>query len=247
MLDQWFRPLHLPMSVEQFRLLPRHSAFKYEYHDGQAWLSPHPRMFNGLLDLTHFSPRDTSQVQNSQLVIRPLEADDWPRLPKLFAAAFESVPPFSALCDKDRLTASSQCLHQAHSGGDGPILDKACFVAEVGPGKLAGAVIVTLIPKREEGDWWDGCWASLPATDAARHLFGRPHLTWVFVAPLLARHGVGSALLERAVAGLTAQGYAELASTFLMGNDSTMLWHWRNGFRLMAHPGSFRAKNKPET
>jgi hypothetical protein len=34
--------------------------------------------------------------------------------------------------------------------------------------------------------------------------------------------------------------YAELWSTFVVGNDSSMLWHWRSGFRLFPHPGSRR-------
>jgi hypothetical protein len=31
-----------------------------------------------------------------------------------------------------------------------------------------------------------------------------------------------------------------LASTFLLGNESSMLWHWRNGFQLLQYPGSRR-------
>jgi GNAT superfamily N-acetyltransferase len=247
MLEQWFRPLHLPMTLEQFHLLPRHSAYKYEYVEGQAWISPRPRMFNGLLELASRTPREPAHVHNSQLTFRAMESGDWQRFPKLFASAFESVPPFCALNEKERLHASTQCLHQASSGGDGPVLENASFVAEIAPGKLAGAIIVTLIPKREEGEWWDGLWDNPPATDDARRLLGRPHLTWVFVAPLLARHGIGSALLDRAVKALIGLGYNELASTFLIGNDSTVLWHWRNGFRLMAYPGMSRAKTIPET
>jgi hypothetical protein len=26
----------------------------------------------------------------------------------------------------------------------------------------------------------------------------------------------------------------------MLGNESSMLWHWRNGFRLLEHPGSIR-------
>jgi len=242
MLEQWFRPLHVAMTPEQFRDLPRHSAYKYEYLEGQAWITPQPRMFNGLLELPSRSPREPSQIQNSQLTFRPMEASDWGRFPKLFASAFENVPPFCALDDKDRLHAATQCLHQASSGGDGPVLHDASFVAEVAPGKLAAAIVVTLIPKREEGEWWDGLWDNPPATDDARRLLGRPHLTWIFVAPLLARHGIGSALLDLSVQALQAHGYSQLASTFLLGNDSTMLWHWRNGFRLMTYPGQVRTK-----
>ena len=35
-------------------------------------------------------------------------------------------------------------------------------------------------------------------------------------------------------------GFTSLLSTFLAGNDSSMLWHWRVGFRLLSYPGSPR-------
>jgi hypothetical protein len=47
--------------------------------------------------------------------------------------------------------------------------------------------------------------------------------------------------LAAAVRELLALGYTQLASTFLAGNDSSTLWHWRNGFQLLAYPGSLRA------
>ena len=62
----------------------------------------------------------------------------------------------------------------------------------------------------------------------------------MFVAPLSAGRGVGTALLHAAVRELLALGFTELASTFLLGNDSSMLWHWRAGFRLLTHSASRR-------
>jgi hypothetical protein len=32
---------------------------------------------------------------------------------------------------------------------------------------------------------------------------------------------------------LTRQGYRTLWTTFLIGNEITTLWHWRNGFELL--------------
>ena len=51
---------------------------------------------------------------------------------------------------------------------------------------------------------------------------------------------MGTALLHAAAGALRALGYAEMVSTFLLGNDSSMLWHWRAGFRLLTHPASRR-------
>jgi hypothetical protein len=35
-------------------------------------------------------------------------------------------------------------------------------------------------------------------------------------------------------------GFVQLATTFLVGNDASMLWHWRNGFQLLQYPNSRR-------
>src|SRR5260221_7302596 len=129
MLDQWYRTLHVPMTIEQFHQLPRHPAYKYEYSEGQLWLSPKPRTFNALLELEPRLALDTITVHGDPVAIRPMQAGDWPKFPRLFAVAFESVPPFASLSSSERLQAATQCLNQAKSGGDGPVIEPACFVA----------------------------------------------------------------------------------------------------------------------
>jgi hypothetical protein len=51
---------------------------------------------------------------------------------------------------------------------------------------------------------------------------------------------VGTALLTATGNALLDMGFNQLVTTFISGNDSSMLWHWRNGFRLLAHPNSRR-------
>ena len=41
-------------------------------------------------------------------------------------------------------------------------------------------------------------------------------------------------------AGPLELGYNELVSSFILGNESSMLWHWRNGFDLLPYSGSRR-------
>jgi GNAT superfamily N-acetyltransferase len=83
-------------------------------------------------------------------------------------------------------------------------------------------------------------WVEPPPPDWLGRGLGRPHLTWIFVGPWHAEHGIGSALLAAATQRLLAHRYRELASTFLLGNDASLLWHWRNGFRLLPNPISPR-------
>jgi len=238
MLHDWYRAVQLPMSLDEFHRLPRNPAYKYEYADGMAHLLPRPKTLNGLLDL---QPLDAPQsIRALDLVtFRPLQLADWAEFPDLFTAAFRRVPPFAGLSEEERLQASIECLEQTRTGGDGPPIASACFVAE-SRGQVLAGILVTLIPKREPGDWWDGHWLEPPPQNAAKLGLARAHLTWVFVTPAYAGYGIGSVLLAHAANALLAEGFLELATTFLVGNEASTLWHWRNGFRLLPYPGSMR-------
>jgi hypothetical protein len=96
------------------------------------------------------------------------------------------------------------------------------------------------LPKGEPTEWESYYWREPPPPDCIAKRLGRPHLTWIFVAPFHGGAGVGSTLLAAAGNALLDLGYQELCSTFLFGNDVSALWHWRNGFRLLAYPGSMR-------
>lgn len=241
MCDEWMPSLTLPLTPEQFRLLPRHSAYRFEYLDGQAHLSPRPRHYHALLDLTA-----VALEAERRLRVRPAVPADTPELERVFAAAFDRVQPFGGLEDDKRREAARTCLQRTLTGGDGPLIEAACFVALEEDGAAVGAVFVTLLPDGDPCDWDSYGWRTPPPPDAVARRLGRPHLTWIFVEPLSAGQGAGTTLLAAAVRALLRLGFRELASTFLRGNDSSMLWHWRNGFRLLPYPGSLRRhRNRP--
>jgi GNAT superfamily N-acetyltransferase len=233
MCDEWMPTIKLPLTWEQFHQLPRNPAYKYEYFDGQAHLSPRPRHYHALLELR---PLDADA---DGVVIRPMQPADFADCVPLFAAVFQTIQPFGSLDDATRQQAARQVLERTRSGGDGPWIAQASFVASERE-RLCGAIMLTLLPDGDPCDWDSYHWLEPPPADCIARRLGRPHLTWVFVSPFLAGQGVGTALLAAAVHELLALGYTELLSTFMLGNDSSLLWHWRNGFRLLAYPGSMR-------
>ncbi len=107
-------------------------------------------------------------------------------------------------------------------------------------GRILGAIMITLLPRLDPTHWDSYTWEDPPPADCIERRLGRPHLTWVFVDPERAGRGVGCALLRASASALIAMGYDDLASTFMLGNESSMLWHWRAGFRLLSYPGSRR-------
>ena len=242
MCDEWMPRLELPIAFEQFHQLPRNAAYKYEYFDGRAWLNPRPRYYHALLDLEPLADRPPEGV-NRKTALRRVRPEDWDDLAPLFAAAFDRQQPFCGLQGERRVAAVRKSLLYTRDGGDGPWIEPASFVATEGDtGHEVGAILVTLLPDADPADWDSYHWKEPPPPDALARRLGRPHLTWIFVTPFLAGQGVGTLLLSAAVRELLALGYKQLASTFLIGNDSSMLWHWRNGFRLLSYPGSWRRR-----
>jgi GNAT superfamily N-acetyltransferase len=228
--------LELTISAEQFRQMPRHPAYHYEHLGGVARLMPRPRFYHALLTL----PADLPAPALCRGVsMRPLCQTDWPALEEPFAAAFEGLQPFGSLEGEHRLAAVRRALEHTRTGNDGPLIADASFVACTGE-RVLGANLITLIPSGDPASWDSYTWDNPPPADCLERRLGRPHLTWIFVVPQRAGRGVGTALLAESVRVLLCLGYNELASTFLQGNDSSMLWHWRCGFRLLSYAGSRR-------
>jgi GNAT superfamily N-acetyltransferase len=242
MSDQWLRPIRLPLSREQFQALPRSPVYHYVHRDGEAWINPRPRYYHAVLDL---DPAPGFDGVDRELRIDPLEADDWVALGRIFVESFASVPPFGHLDETERALAAEDCLVHTRSGRDGPLLPSACFVARQSESETCGAILVTLMPDGDPAEASSYHWPAEPPADVVPRRLGRPHLTWIFVAPVRARRGVATTLLQAAVDELRRVGYRELASTFLLGNEPSLLWHWRNGFRLCGYEFSRRRWKDP--
>jgi GNAT superfamily N-acetyltransferase len=238
MCDAWMPTIKLALTLEQFRQLPRNPAYKYEYLDGVAYLTPRAKHYHATLDLAT-PPAIESLPSCASFKLRPLHDQDWPELELVFAGSFRTIQPFGGLDEATMKEATHQCLERTRTGGDGPVIASACFVAEQDK-HVIGSVLVTLVPGDDECDSESYRWYEPPPEDCIEKRLGLPHLTWIFVAPMLAGKGVGSALLANAVEELRKLGFTRLLSTFVVGNDSSMLWHWRSGFRLLAHPISYR-------
>lgn len=247
-IEKWFPFVQLPISREKFRQLPQHPTYRYEYIDGVAWLTARPECYHALLTLQRRDPPDwVGGFGRETVTFRPLQESDWARLVGLFAEAFHQTPPFSLISDDERKAAARECLEKTRAGGDGPLIDAACFVARCDTAdgeRLLGAILVTLTQEGDLERFDDLEWTREAPPDAVERGWGRPHLTWIFTNAWNSRRGMGSALLQYAANALLEIGYRELASTFLLGNESSTLWHWRNGFRLLSCPGSPRAMDR---
>jgi L-amino acid N-acyltransferase YncA len=240
MMDEQMTTLRLRLTLEEFRRLPRNPAYKYEYLNDEAHLTLYPKLYHAVLPLPP-PPVPEAPEPPADLVIREATEADLPSLEPVFTAAFARTQPLAGLTPEARAGAARQSLQRTVSGGDGPWVRQASFVAAEAPeGEPVGAALVTLLPEGDPCDWDSYYWQGPPPEDGVAGRLGRPHLTWIFVAPRRAGQGTGTALLGAVTRALADLGYRELVSTFLLGNEASMLWHWRNGFRLLPYPGSLR-------
>ncbi len=238
MADSHYRRIELHLPFDEFLRLPRNSAYKYEYYDGRAVLSPRPKCYRAVLDLHPLADVEPYEV-------RPLPPAEIMSFAELFRAAFRNTQPYAALDDEQALTAARECLEKTAGGGDGPVIGPACVQAfDKHFNHPAGAILITLLPPDIVDNWRSHTWKEPPPPDAVERRLGCPHLTWIFVSPWVERHGMGTALLAASVKALLELGYTQLASTFLQGNDSSTLWHWHNGFRLQPLHSAWRRETR---
>jgi GNAT superfamily N-acetyltransferase len=237
MCEEWMPSVNLPMSRADFDRLPRNPAYRFDYWECQARLTPRPKFYHAVLDLARFGSREP---QPAGTTLRPAEVSDFADLEQLFCQAFDRHQPFAGLDPIHRLEAGRQVLARCRDGGDGPWIRQASFVGLEEGGRAIGAIFVTLLPDEDPSAWDSFRWAEPPPADCIERRLGRPHVTWIFVCPLKVGHGVGTALLGASVQALRSLGFQQMASTFMLGNESSMLWHWRNGFELQEYYGSRR-------
>jgi GNAT superfamily N-acetyltransferase len=240
MSDAWMPTLRLNLSRQEFDQLPRHPAYRYEYLDGSALLAPWPRYYHAQLDLVR-----SLEVMHlpGQALLRPARAEDLDVLVPLFVTAFAHLQPFGSLTSEHGRLVAEQCLQHTFTGGDGPWVEPASFVA-MAQGRVTGAILITLLPGGDAMDAQSYHWNHRPPEDLWALGHGQPHLTWVFVDRLSQGTGLGTHLLQVAVRVLQERGYSALWTTFLVGNDSSLLWHWRNGFTLLPHTLSKRRQRR---
>ena len=238
MSDDLMPHLHLELSRPDFERLPRHPAYKYELIDGTTYISPRPRYYHARLDLT---PIVAITEERPEAQLRPARPEDLDALVPIFAGAFSRAQPFASLPREDGRHAAEQSLSRTFSGEDGPFVEPASFVM-LEKEAVVGAILITLLPGGDPTDWDSYHWDETPAADLWARGQGQPHLTWIFVKWFSQGTGVGTRLLAETRRVLQERGYASLWTTFMVGNDSSLLWHWRNGFELLPYPLSKRRR-----
>jgi GNAT superfamily N-acetyltransferase len=138
------------------------------------------------------------------LPVRPLTPADAEALREPFQAAFALAPEYAAY-PQARFIQSAAKYFAGFFGTVRGEWSPTSVVGEAG-GRIVGAA---LVKRRPPG----------------------PLLDCLFVRPEFGRRGWATALVNRVVRGLLAQGETRLQSYVLLANEASLNWHKRFGFR----------------
>lgn len=239
MLNDWFQNLTFQIDWASYQQLPRHAAYRYEFRANQCLISGRPIYYHAHLDFHSLDQEGFDKLADAEELLTSIQHVDIDELCALFQASFERTVPFVHLDASERSEAARSLIERTLSGQDGPLVSDASMVLRSEKtGALTGAILVTLIQAADLSNFTQEAWLSRPPEDALTQGWGQPHLTWIFVHPQYARQGVGQRLLSASLGVLINYGYANLVSTFLLGNNPSLLWHWKVGFRLISHVSS---------
>ena len=144
-------------------------------------------------------------------------------LAKLFTSAMAHVPPLDTMPPTTRRHAADAEMKHILGGGEGELFTAACFGAlDAKSAKPIGAAIVTKLSLTAD-EWPE---EQLPAVLV--------NLRWLFVAPDRQRTSIATRLLDHVVNALSERNHEWLVSHLPQDNVPAVMFHWRNGFELVA-------------
>jgi len=127
---------HVPMSVEEYELLPFEPGWKCEYYDGQAHFTPrdHP-----VITTLQIAPRSF----NAPCLLRPAQSADADKLMAAYLAAFAETIEYCDYTEAKLEKAARRTLTGHFSGKRGnPLSASRVAVDPHNTGKLLGAALL---------------------------------------------------------------------------------------------------------
>lgn len=192
----------IPMSIDDFHVMPWKLGWKYEYWDGAAQISPrHTALATAVVNV---EPRPV----HAPCLLRPVQEADIPLLLPAYLRAFADTIDYCDYSLEQITDAARRNLHTFFSGKRGdplPASHVALAPVQEGP-TVIGTAHLVMKPR------------------------GYPFLDLLFVVPEWHRQGVAMALVATAMNALHADGQSILKSRYMLGNEESRQWHQHFGF-----------------
>jgi RimJ/RimL family protein N-acetyltransferase len=192
----------VPMTVDEYHLLPFEPGWKCEYWDGKAHYSPR---YHAVITTVAVAARD---VNTDCVLRRPAESDIEPLTP-VYVAAFHETIEYFGYSQEQVVEAAGRDLRNYFAGEHGQPTSASCLAVAPGSNLDEEAVVGAAMIK----------------------LTGNgPLLYLLFVAPQWQRRGLATAMVSAAINELHDLGEKILTSRYHIGNEQSMAWHQRFGF-----------------
>ncbi|HWL08853.1 MAG TPA: GNAT family N-acetyltransferase [Planctomicrobium sp.] len=236
MTSDWFVPVQLRMTREDFQKLPQHPAYRYDYTEGELHLSGCPVLRNCRIETRQkWTASQEDHLTPLHLAVRGLQETPKDRVVELFRQAFRTSTPYCTLSSEKFEYAIQDHFQQVLSESSWPVVWEASHaVVHEETGEPVGVGLVTLVPSANWSDFTDPRWQEPPPEKALEARWGTPHLTWLFVSPDFQRCGIAAVLLSGIRKQLNRLGYPLLYSTVQVGDHGSQFWHWKQGFELIS-------------
>ncbi|MFN8443881.1 MAG: GNAT family N-acetyltransferase [Caldilineaceae bacterium] len=192
----------IPMSIDEFHVMPHKLGWKYEYWEGQAYISP--RMSSVVTTVVPVEPRPVPAC----CLCRPTEEDDISLLRPAYFAAFVEAVDYCDYPPEHVAQAAERNLITFFAGDRGTPLP-ASHLAFDPQSPQSTAIGAALIVEKNDG---------IPMIDL------------LYVVPEWQNRGVATALVSSAMNALHVVGYTTLKSRYLLSNEQSRNWHLRFGF-----------------
>jgi RimJ/RimL family protein N-acetyltransferase len=192
----------VPMTVDEYHLLPFEPGWKCEYWDGKAHYSPR---YHAVVTTVAVAARD---VDTDCLLRQPAESDIEALTP-VYVAAFRETIEYFGHSQAQIAEAARRDLRNYFAGEHGQPSSASCLA--IAPGSnpdeetFAGAAMIT-------------------------STVNGPLLYLLFVAPQWQRRGLATVMVSAAINELHELGEKRLTSRYHIGNEQSMAWHQRFGF-----------------
>jgi|SRR5687767_8459737 len=198
----------VPMTVDEYYLLPFEPGWKCEYWDGKAHYSPR---YHPVVTTVAVAARDVSA---DCLLRRPAESDIEALMP-VYVSAFGETIEYFGYSQRHIVEAARRDLTNYFTGAHGRPASASCLA--LAPARDGGSE-----SKPDEENFVGAALITLTENG--------PLLYLLFVAPEWHRRGLATAMVSAAINELHEIGEKTLTSKYHIGNEQSMGWHQRFGF-----------------
>jgi GNAT superfamily N-acetyltransferase len=199
----------IPMTIEEYQVLPWKRGWKYEYFDDAVFISPRQWVETVQLSIHQQDYTIAHAVQ------APIESLRLAIAEGLHAAYRDSIE----FCDYDDGYFAKAVETMTHNFLEFSHMNHAWLIT---------------FPHKEEVRVLAGCYVKPIADEGVIHSEqSRIRLESLFVRPEWQRAGLATALLKHLVNQLSNEGHTRLESGYFVGNEASTAWHRRMRFEVM--------------